>query len=50
MLQHHLDDLFLKERFDMVNQRSRLLKESDRKAAKLGFQGYPPIGYLRKLD
>jgi len=51
VLATHLDDLLLKERFDMVNYRSRLIKEHRVSPSnKIGFQGFPVTAYLRKLD
>ena len=50
-LQTHLDDLLLKERFDMVNYRNKLLKEKNfGQPQPTGFSGYPVISYLRKID
>ena len=46
VVQIHLDDIFLKERFDMVNQSQKNLPQSDKK----GFFGFSPIAYLRKID
>lgn len=49
ILAMHLDDLMLKERFDMVNYRNRLIKQHNANT-KLGFQSFPVMAYLRKLD
>jgi hypothetical protein len=51
ILATHLDDLMLKERFDMVNYRSKLIKEHrPGSSTNGGFQDFPPLAYLRKLD
>ena len=46
LVMNHLDDLFLKERFDMVNFRASTLQKQNNE----GFYGFPVMAYLRKLD